>query len=500
MMYQKLIACVLLAILLVLPVNAALYLKTENGMITDNRPDDTYVIDNRSTYDSGGFPAWKNINTVYGLPINVTTSDLLWRPYIYTTCSGNTTGNLTGWGGYYTYDTLAINSDHGSYGYLGVRPNCTASTYGNPYFNIIEWKGYYGQFTIVGSWNIYDYLTVPSPTGDLTVNVKDVVSHNAINGAFVEYAYAPGGMISGYTDTNGNITFTTIPTNLTTRDLTVAMSGYTTKYDNAILSGATAFKQVWMGAEGYTRTYVQNVDGTSGGQVHGSNVYIKSVLNNTWMNWTSDDDGTGYIDTLPTDTIDAYGTATGYSSASRLGLTPGDFVYELILWPGAKLPTPGSGLPGDPGVNNVNLIIIVNDKTTSQPIEGATTSVTVPTGSTQGKLTNSAGTAMYAVPNMSVILVTASKTGYIHASKSTTTTQWGPDTVRIELNKIVVTPTVTATPLPGELTVRPTIDIRTDAEKDSDMMGILRDNGEILINLAILVTIVSLFGLMRKGM
>jgi hypothetical protein len=101
---------------------------------------------------------------------------------------------------------------------------------------------------------------------------------------------------------------------------------------------------------------------------------------------------------------------------------------------------------------------------------------------------------------MSVILLSAQKTGYIHASKSTTTTQWGPDTVRIELNKIVVTPTVTATPLPGELTVRPTIDIRTDAEKDSDMMGILRDNGEILINLAILVTIVSLFGLMRKGM
>jgi hypothetical protein len=243
---------------------------------------------------------------------------------------------------------------------------------------------------------------------------------------------------------------------------------------------------------GYTRTYVQNIAGTSGGAVHNSNIYIKDVENSTWSNWTNDSDGTGYIDTLPSHTIDAYGTGTGYVSASRSGLSPFDGVYELVLWNSADFPDAGTG--------NINLIVLVNDRTTSEAIVSASVSVTFPSGATNQYGTGAAGTAQFVVPNVSVINVRATKSGYNSANKVITTSAFGPDTIRVELDKQTVTPVITATPFPGELTPRPTIDTRTDVEKDADIMNLIRDNGSTLVSLAIVVTIVSLIGLMRKGM
>jgi hypothetical protein len=243
---------------------------------------------------------------------------------------------------------------------------------------------------------------------------------------------------------------------------------------------------------GYTRTYVQNIAGTSGGAVHNSNIYIKDVENSTWSNWTNDSDGTGYIDTLPSHTIDAYGTGTGYVSASRSGLSPFDGVYELVLWNSADFPDAGTG--------NINLIVLVNDRTTSESIVSASVSVTFPSGATNQYGTGAAGTAQFVVPNVSVINVRATKSGYNSANKVLTTSAFGPDTIRVELDKQTVTPVITATPFPGELTPRPTIDTRTDVEKDADIMNLIRDNGSTLVSLAIVVTIVSLIGLMRKGM
>jgi hypothetical protein len=243
---------------------------------------------------------------------------------------------------------------------------------------------------------------------------------------------------------------------------------------------------------GYTRTYVQNIAGTSGGAVHNSNIYIKDVENSTWSNWTNDSDGTGYIDTLPSHTIDAYGTGTGYVSASRSGLSPFDGVYELVLWNSADFPDAGTG--------NINLIVLVNDRTTSEAIVSASVSVTFPSGATNQYGTGAAGTAQFVVPNVSVINVRATKSGYNSANKVLTTSAFGPDTIRVELDKQTVTPVITATPFPGELTPRPTIDTRTDVEKDADIMNLIRDNGSTLVSLAIVVTIVSLIGLMRKGM
>lgn len=242
---------------------------------------------------------------------------------------------------------------------------------------------------------------------------------------------------------------------------------------------------------GYIRTYVQTVDGL-GAAIHDSNIQIKDVESGTWSNFTSQFDGTGWIDTPPAHTIDAYGDATGFISTHRSGLAPFDGVYELILW--------RVGSIFDHDVGNVNLIVVVNDRTTKLPVPSAAVRVTGPTGTTQQQTTGIGGTTQFEVVNLSTMSITVAATGYKDASKGFATTAFGPDTVRVELDRQVVTPIITSTPLPGELTARPTLDSRTTSEKDIAIMGLIRNNGESLVMLAIIVTFVSLIGLMRKGM
>ena len=112
--------------------------------------------------------------------------------------------------------------------------------------------------------------------------------------------------------------------------------------------------------------------------------------------------------------------------------------------------------------------------------------------------------------NVSTAYVTASKTGYVSGSKTVTTSDYGPDTIRIEIWKTVVTATPTATPPPGGITVAPTYAPycnpnaadydagKCSTEKDASMMNQVRDAGPILISLAILATIVGLLKLMGK--
>jgi hypothetical protein len=256
------------------------------------------------------------------------------------------------------------------------------------------------------------------------------------------------------------------------------------------------------------RTYIQAVDGTNGGSIHGANINIKNVLTGAWTNYTSDADGTGYIDTLSNATIEAYSDYTGFSSASRSNLTPFDGVYELVMWPGGSLPDPGTG--------NVNLIVIVNDKATSAPISGATVKFTPPTGATQGATTNSAGTYVFQVPNMSVIslgVTFPSGSPYLPASTSITTSAFGPDTKRIEVSKNYVTPTGTIAgdingdgvvddkDVPGATPVRtilpgcedPTSSACASAQ-DDQMARDVRGWIMLLIPICGLVTLMYLFG------
>lgn len=249
---------------------------------------------------------------------------------------------------------------------------------------------------------------------------------------------------------------------------------------------------------GSVRTYFQNVD-TAGHHIQDSNLQLKDLTFNVWHNWTTAFDGTGYIDALPTSRLSGYGTATGYSSASRINVTPGDFVYEIIMIPTGSLLAPGDGY--------VNLIAVVNDRGTGSPIDLASISTTIPTGAYTGTSTSSSGTAEFVVPNMSVIHVAVSKTGYKSASKVITTTAFGPDTVRIELDKHVVTATVTATPQPGELTPRPTYIAGCEpggdpatcaANMDQNLWVQLREQSGLIMSLALIAVIMGLVKIMGK--
>ena len=239
---------------------------------------------------------------------------------------------------------------------------------------------------------------------------------------------------------------------------------------------------------GYIRTWFNAVDGTAGSVIYGAALNLKDVQNGSWKNNTA---GYSYIDTLPSHTINAYATMTGYSGDTRLGLPAADTVYELTLWSG--LLAPGSG--------NVNLLVIVTDATTGYTLDRVSLTATAPSGAQTGGMTGSAGTETFVVPNMSFITVSGSKAGYRSATGTITTTAFGPDTLRIPLSKLTVTPTITATPLPGQPTVAPTIDANDPSRNGGDtspkaqeMMNWLAMNGMDLVQLCFLVTVLALLG------
>lgn len=325
-------------------------------------------------------------------------------------------------------------------------------------------------------------------TGDVNKNVNGILYWNRIS-----IINATSGAII---TSDGSINSNTLPVHVINTPIYVSVkSNLGTYYNSSPLFGAVAPVTTPTLIPGYVRTYFENVDGRTNGQVHGSNLQLKDVEAGTWTNYTADADGNGYIDTPPGHTLEGYGTATGYTSASRTGLpTFSEGVYELIMWGTNDYPAPGGG--------EVNLIVLVYDKATQAPISGAELSAIFPNGSMLGGVTGSSGQEIFTVPNMSVIRVTASKAGYLTGTKTTTTTATGPDTIRIELSRQTITTAPTATTGPGGTTPIPvqTVDSRTANQKDQDMMNQIRDSGSGLVTLAIIATFCGLLGLMRKGM
>jgi len=243
---------------------------------------------------------------------------------------------------------------------------------------------------------------------------------------------------------------------------------------------------------GYVRTWFISTDGMTGGSIYNSEINLKDVENSSWRNTSDAEYGLSYIDTLPYHTINAYGSADEYTSISRLGLDAKEGIYELIMWSG--LLSAGEG--------NINLLVTVGALPSGLAVAQASVQATVvSTGATTGGTTSLAGTELFVVPNATAIKVTAWKSGYIMASKTITTSDFGPDSVRIDLQTEVITVTPTATPFPGEETPRPTIDPSDPTLNDGDtslraqeMMNWLANNGMLLVQLCFMVTIFALLG------
>lgn len=248
-------------------------------------------------------------------------------------------------------------------------------------------------------------------------------------------------------------------------------------------------------------TYFQCVNGNTNGRISGCNLYLQDETSGRWENVTDDDDGTYYITAATDHTLRGIGEASGFVTVTRTGLTPIDEVlYELIMWPESLVcATPGSCIVNpavDPGEGNVNLLVEVNDKHTGAGLAGAEVSVTETDGSTLYGTTNEAGIEMFFYPNSTTVNVCAAKDGYTSVCKGSTTTSFGPDTIRIELPRQTVTPTVTITGPGGEPVE--TVDPRPETEKDQDLFNQIREEAPGLIDLGLLVLLVGLLKLIFK--
>jgi len=236
--------------------------------------------------------------------------------------------------------------------------------------------------------------------------------------------------------------------------------------------------------DGHIRSKVQCVDSETDGTIHDCQLSLYNTNNNSWSNGTLL--GTWFIDTLPGAVIDAYGTASGYTDTSRTGLpASGSTIYELIMHPG-WIPPATTG--------KVHLYVIVNDYDTGLPVNGATVQVSGSGAYSQTSTTGRAGSVQFEWTNSSTVYVSASKAGYVPASRSGSTTAAGPDTIRIEIRKETVTTVPTSTIPPGGVTPVVTVDSRSSREKDMAMMDKIRNFAPSLIDICLLMTVIYLVG------
>jgi hypothetical protein len=253
---------------------------------------------------------------------------------------------------------------------------------------------------------------------------------------------------------------------------------------------------------GYTRTTVYATDGDNGNILVGATLNLKDVQNSSWVNATSTSTGT-IIDVINGHTLDIYGSYPGvYNASQDLGTTPGG-PYYLPLFRYSPAP-----------IGYVNLYITARDTATGLAIKNAPVSVKLPTGATTGSNTGASGTASFTVPNNTVIIYSASPSGYTALSLSTTMGIVDKH-VYIDLTRSTV-PTSTTTPVVTNpatgavITAQPTYlqycnpaasDYDAAAcsrSQDNDLMATLREWAPTLLILAILAWMMGLLKMMGK--
>jgi hypothetical protein len=231
-------------------------------------------------------------------------------------------------------------------------------------------------------------------------------------------------------------------------------------------------------------------DATTGGLIPGAEIDIYSEFAGTWNNATTTS-GERTIATSQYHVFDAYGSATGYANGSAL---------DKIAYPNQNYLVklfPSSGLPDVPGY--VNLFVSVTERETGSPISGVSVTVSTPGSYTVNGETDSTGSEVFSTSNSSVKYITVSKSGYKSETRTITTPASGSYNAALQMSRVLVTTQPTSYIPPGGVTPQITVDPRTSTEKDQDMMNMVRDAGPNLIQLAIVVTMISLLGLMTKG-
>jgi hypothetical protein len=239
---------------------------------------------------------------------------------------------------------------------------------------------------------------------------------------------------------------------------------------------------------GYTRTTVYAQDASIGTVITGATLSIRDVQNNSWINATSTSAGTR-IDVLNGHTLDIYGSYPGvYTASQELDAYAGGSYY-LPLYPPA--------IPAASGF--VNLVVSVYESGTGLSIQSCGVTTKVPSGAVTYESTGTTGTAYFVVPNNSVIILSATKNGWNGQSKSLTTVNSDIYTTFTLSRATLPTATPTVTGTDGHvITAVPTVDARTNAEKDAALMNQLRDNGPMLVGLCILAIAFGILKMIMK--
>lgn len=258
---------------------------------------------------------------------------------------------------------------------------------------------------------------------------------------------------------------------------------------------------------GYVRTYAYTSDCISGARISESDIAFKNLDLSTWSNSTQDPDGKYFIDTLPYTNLDIYGaytkTALQYGSDSYISQNVGLYggqSFALQLCPTQQ----------NPGTGNTNVLVTVYDTTNYLPLPYTTVSLKLSsTGATTIDSTGSSGTASFVTTNNSVIILTASKAGYITGAKTLTTSTGLITTAKLYLDRQIVTTAPTLTSAPGG-TIPTTIDPAGSQDsggnypagysniKGQQMLDWLAANGMMLVQLCFMVTVLALFGKFGK--
>jgi hypothetical protein len=227
-----------------------------------------------------------------------------------------------------------------------------------------------------------------------------------------------------------------------------------------------------------TSLTLKAIDSSSGSMISGSTIRICNS-NGNWTNTTTDSGSVKY--TSRSGEYIGYGATAGgyYESSMVYEKVISDIVRTIILNPIISVPA-----------GNNTLYVYVKDKGTLAGLDGAL----VYLSDGQTRTTPGSGMATFTVLENATYKITVTKTGYQPLTGSITVAGTG-NAISMELSRLTVTTSPTLAP-----GASPTVDIRTDTQKDADMMGKVRDSGDDLIGIAIIAAMFGLIGLIGKSM
>lgn len=488
---KRLLICLALLLMLAVPVNAALSMKNYTDMTCGNTSPawgiEKQFDGSTSTYYLADGACQAQVRVCFPSPSVITAAKVYqnWVAYsprsytfnINTTATGRQTKSVTA----------------GSYNYLTFSPTFNTSpdycmfvlmgdgiSYNTSELEFYGYNATFSDLTVTADFN----ATPEHGIGPLYVIFADNSS-----GGYGELSYnwsvSPDTGVVGEESTDAN------PSMLFTENGNFSITHCVS--DIAYHSDCeTKNDYIWVyNSTTLTTTYVSAIDAVTGNPVHGAQINLLDVENDSWVNTTATT-GTASITTLLGHTIDGYASASGYNDGEYLGMAAGSWYSILMLSPFSANVTPG----------NVTLVVNVLDSLGNAPISGAGVTV-ISNTSAQAGYTNDAGVVSFVVQNKTSYLVDAQAVGqgYNGATQmvysGTGSGGSASVTVTIHLEKKTVTPTATATTGPGG-TTPVTIDPRTPQEKQEDLANLLTDWGETLLNLAILVTVFGLFKMFMK--